>query len=199
MCDKSACRSGLTLFWTNALIHFTDKQLCSNLILIHLVIHASGSTVWQEVERKRTPLQTQPRPAYVDVGWVIMEAFCFGNVWLLPVCTSGPSVSSFRFFSANRIGRSLCPLQVHYIRYAHSLTWTKIENPNYVRPAIPNECCWWGAMKCQHMLPINLSTYFTLICDGWAEPASSPKTLYQCVRECAPHIWVLCLLARMFY
>lgn len=55
-------------------------------------------------------------------------------------------------FSANRIGCSLCPLQVHYIRYAHILTWTKIENPNYVRAAIPNERCWWGAMKCQHML-----------------------------------------------
>lgn len=62
-------------------------------------------------------------------------------------------------FSANRIGRSLCPLQVHYIRYAHSLTWTKIENPNFVRAAIPNERCWWGAMKCQHMLPIYLFIY----------------------------------------
>lgn len=111
-----------------------------------------------------------------------MEAFCFGNVWLLPVRSSGPSGSSFRFFSANRIGRSLCPLQVHYVRHAPGLT--KIENPNYVRAAIPNECCWWGAMKCQHMLPIYLSIYFTLICDGWAEPASSPKTLYQSVSEC---------------
>ncbi len=44
VCYKSAWRSCLSFFWINPLIHFTDKQLCSNFILIHLHFHASKST-----------------------------------------------------------------------------------------------------------------------------------------------------------
>lgn len=66
----------------------------------------------------------------------------------------GIIIQVFFSFPANRIGRSLCPLRVHYIRYAHSLTRTKIENPNYVRAAAPNECCWSGE---------NVSTCFPFV------------------------------------
>lgn len=52
VCYKSACRSCLTFFWMNALIHSTDEQLCSDLILIHLLIHASKPTIRGEVEKE---------------------------------------------------------------------------------------------------------------------------------------------------
>lgn len=52
VCDKSTCRSCLSLLWINVLIHFADKQLCSNFILIHLWIHASTPTTPRPVEKE---------------------------------------------------------------------------------------------------------------------------------------------------
>lgn len=52
VCYKSACRSCLSFFWINAVIHFTDKQFSSNFILIHLLIHASKPTTQGEVEKE---------------------------------------------------------------------------------------------------------------------------------------------------
>lgn len=72
-CHKSACRSGLTLFWTNALIHF--KQLHSNLILIHLVIHASGRRGRQEASGATDTPQVSEHSSGVVVFFSLDESW----------------------------------------------------------------------------------------------------------------------------